>query len=71
MIGAGARALIQRGFESEGRTLAPDRLEELFGRFMVHYGENICVTTRLFLASSAPSTGWRRQDLSSRSAPTR
>ena len=48
MIGAGARALIQRGFESEGRTLAPDRLEELFGRFMVHYGENICVTTRLF-----------------------
>src|SRR6478752_10163789 len=48
MIGAGARALIQRGFESEGRTLPPDRLEELFGRFMVHYGENICVTTRLF-----------------------
>jgi phosphoglycolate phosphatase len=48
MIGAGARALIQRGFESEGRPLAPDRLEELFDRFMVHYGANICITTRLF-----------------------
>ncbi|MBB4039380.1 phosphoglycolate phosphatase [Microvirga flocculans] len=48
MIGAGARALIQRGFEAVGKELAPDRLEELFRQFMVHYGENICVETRLY-----------------------
>lgn len=48
MIGAGARALIERGFETAGRELAPDHLERLFERFMVHYGANICVRTKLF-----------------------
>jgi phosphoglycolate phosphatase len=48
MIGAGARALIARGFEAAGRELAPARLEGLFDRFMVHYGANIRVETRLF-----------------------
>lgn len=48
MIGAGARALIARGFEAAGKELAPGHLDELFQRFMVHYGENICVETRLF-----------------------
>ncbi|HZH53329.1 MAG TPA: HAD family hydrolase [Microvirga sp.] len=48
MIGAGARALIQRGFEAAGKELAPARLEELYRQFMVHYGENICVETKLF-----------------------
>ena len=48
MIGAGARALIQRGFEAAGKELTPDHLDELFRQFMVHYGENICVETRLF-----------------------
>lgn len=48
MIGAGARALIERGFEAAGKELAPDYLDELFRQFMVHYGENICVRTELF-----------------------
>ncbi|MBM1174009.1 HAD family hydrolase [Microvirga arabica] len=48
MIGAGARALIQRGFEAAGKELTPDYLDELFRQFMVHYGENICVRTRLY-----------------------
>jgi phosphoglycolate phosphatase len=48
MIGAGARALIQRGFEASGKELAPAYLDELFRQFMVHYEENICVETRLY-----------------------
>lgn len=48
MIGAGARALIARGFEAAGRELSPQRLDALFAEFMVHYGENICVRTRLY-----------------------
>jgi phosphoglycolate phosphatase len=48
MIGAGARALIERGFEATGKELTPARLDELFRQFMVHYGENICVRTQLY-----------------------
>jgi phosphoglycolate phosphatase len=48
MIGAGARALIERGFEAAGQELAPAHLDELFRRFLVHYGENICLSTRLY-----------------------
>ncbi len=48
MIGAGARALIGRGFEAAGRELTPERHEELFREFIAHYGENLCVETRLF-----------------------
>lgn len=48
MIGAGARALIERGFEAAGKELAPAYLDKLFGQFMVHYGENIRVRTELY-----------------------
>src|SRR3712207_1887212 len=48
MIGAGARALIERGFEAAGKELTPGHLDELFRQFMVHYGENICLRTRLY-----------------------
>ena len=48
MIGAGARALIERGFEAAGKELTPGHLDELFRQFMVHYGENICIRTRLY-----------------------
>jgi phosphoglycolate phosphatase len=53
MIGAGARALIERGFEAAGKELLPARLDELYRRFMVHYGENICVRTQLFPGARA------------------
>jgi phosphoglycolate phosphatase len=48
MIGAGARALIERGFEAEGKEVTPAHLDALFKQFMVHYGENICVRTTLY-----------------------
>lgn len=48
MIGAGARALIERGFEAAGKELTPAHLDELYRQFMVHYGENICVKTQLY-----------------------
>jgi phosphoglycolate phosphatase len=53
MIGAGARALIERGFEAAGKELLPARLDELYRQFMVHYGENICVRTQLFPGARA------------------
>ena len=59
MIGAGARALIERGFEAAGKELTPAYLDELFRQFMVHYGENICVQTRLFPGRRrGPRHGW-------------
>jgi len=48
LIGAGGRVLLQRGFEAAGLELAPSRLDDLYRRFLVHYGENICRETRLF-----------------------
>jgi phosphoglycolate phosphatase len=48
MIGAGARALIQRGFAAADLELAPDRLERHFHEFLIHYGANLCNESRLF-----------------------
>jgi phosphoglycolate phosphatase len=48
MIGAGARALIERGLEAAGREVTPDRLDELHRFFLAHYTANLCVHTRLF-----------------------
>ncbi len=48
LIGAGGRVLLQRGFEAAGLELAPSRLDHLYPRFLVHYGDNICNETRLF-----------------------
>ncbi|RVU21038.1 phosphoglycolate phosphatase [Methylobacterium oryzihabitans] len=48
LIGAGARALIERGFAVSGRELAPDRLEELFRVFLAHYGQNLCEVSHLY-----------------------
>ncbi|AWN52312.1 phosphoglycolate phosphatase [Methylobacterium sp. 17Sr1-1] len=48
LIGAGARALIQRGFAAGGRELTPDRLDELFLVFLAHYGQHLCDVSHLF-----------------------
>jgi phosphoglycolate phosphatase len=48
MIGVGARALIERGFEAAGKELAPAHLDELFRQFMAHYSQNICIRTELY-----------------------
>jgi phosphoglycolate phosphatase len=48
LIGAGAKALIQRGFSAAGEPLPTDRLEYLFGQFLEHYGEHLCDHTYLY-----------------------
>jgi phosphoglycolate phosphatase len=65
MLGAGARALIQRGFAASGRVLAPLKLEALFGDFLAHYNAHIADRTKLYpgvekaLAAFARD-GWRQ-----------
>lgn len=53
LVGAGARALIQRGYAASGVSLAPERLERLFGEFLAHYRERIADETRLFPGAEA------------------
>lgn len=48
LIGAGARALINRGFAQHGVTIEEPRIEELFQDFLKHYGENLCIETKLY-----------------------
>ncbi len=48
MIGAGAKALIQRGFSAAGEPLSTERLERLFGEFLDHYGAHLCDHTYLY-----------------------
>ncbi len=48
LIGAGAKALIRRGFEAEGRSLAPAEHERLFDDFIAHYGEHLADSSHLF-----------------------
>jgi phosphoglycolate phosphatase len=48
MISAGGRGLLQRGFEAARREPTPDLIEDLYRRFLAHYGQNLCVATRLY-----------------------
>jgi phosphoglycolate phosphatase len=48
LIGAGAKALIRRGFEAEGRALSPEDHERLFEDFIAHYGEHLADTSHLY-----------------------
>jgi phosphoglycolate phosphatase len=48
MVGAGARALIARGFTAAGRTLEDARLERLFGDFIEYYEAHIADESYLF-----------------------
>lgn len=48
MLGAGARALIERGYASAGRSIGKARLEELFHLFLAHYEAHICDHSHLF-----------------------
>jgi phosphoglycolate phosphatase len=65
LVGAGARALIERGFAASGRTLEPQKLAALFGDFLAHYNAHIADLTQLYpgvetaLAAFARA-GWRQ-----------
>jgi phosphoglycolate phosphatase len=48
MIGGGARKLIERGLEAEGRAASTDDISRLTGDFIDHYAENIAVASRPF-----------------------
>jgi phosphoglycolate phosphatase len=48
LLGAGARALIKRGFAASGRSLEPEAIERLFGDFLEYYNAHILVRTRLY-----------------------
>lgn len=48
MIGAGARALIARGFAAAGTRLTPERAERLFGDFVARYRDHIADESRPF-----------------------
>ena len=48
LLGAGARALIARGFAASGRDLPAEKLQRLFERFLTHYEAHIADESRLF-----------------------
>ncbi|RBP16450.1 phosphoglycolate phosphatase [Roseiarcus fermentans] len=65
LLGAGGRALIQRGFAACGHELSPQKLEMLFGDFLAHYNDHIDVHTRLYpgvldALDAFESAGWRQ-----------
>jgi phosphoglycolate phosphatase len=65
LLGAGARALIKRGFAAAGRSLDPQEMEALFADYLTYYSAHIVVHTRLYpgvdkaLATFARA-GWRQ-----------
>jgi phosphoglycolate phosphatase len=65
LLGAGARALISRGFAAAGRSLNSQELEALFADYLTYYSAHIVVHTRLYpgvdkaLATFARA-GWRQ-----------
>ncbi|MGZ5843243.1 MAG: HAD family hydrolase [Xanthobacteraceae bacterium] len=48
LIGGGARMMIARGIEAEGRTVTPAELERLFQDFLAHYSEHIADRSQPF-----------------------
>jgi phosphoglycolate phosphatase len=64
LVGAGARALIARGFALGGRPLQPEKLETLFAMFLDYYNAHIADHSRLFPGVVAcldrcAAAGWR------------
>lgn len=53
VVGAGARAMIERGLALSGRPVTPERREVLFHDFLAHYGDNLAVETTLFDGAAA------------------
>ena len=48
MIGAGARKLIERGLEAEGRSVTPDDMDRMTADFIAYYADHIAVESRPF-----------------------
>jgi phosphoglycolate phosphatase len=48
LVGAGAKALIERGFRAAGRPLAPEKLEAIFEALLVHYLDHVAERSFLY-----------------------
>jgi phosphoglycolate phosphatase len=53
MVGGGARAMIERGLQAEGRTLGTAEIDRLFRDFIAHYGAHIADHSRPFAGVEA------------------
>ena len=71
LLGAGARALITRGFAASGKTLDPPTLEALFADYLEYYKVHIADRTRLYPGVDKALTALRAQAGGRRSAQTR
>src|ERR1044071_6452027 len=48
MIGSGAKVMITKGLEAEGRTVSPAQLDRLFINFLDHYSDHIADRSKPF-----------------------
>jgi phosphoglycolate phosphatase len=48
LVGGGAKAMIARGLEAEGRVLPPAKLEQMFADFIAHYSQHLADRSRPF-----------------------
>jgi phosphoglycolate phosphatase len=48
LIGGGARAMITRGLQAEGRDIAPAKLEQMFADFIAYYSEHVADRSQPF-----------------------
>ena len=48
LVGGGAKAMIARGLEAEGRPCPPPRLEELLADFIAHYSDHLTERSQPF-----------------------
>jgi phosphoglycolate phosphatase len=65
LVGAGARALIARGFAASGRSLEPEKLEALFVDYLSYYSAHIMERSRLYpgvdkALAAFERAGWRQ-----------
>jgi phosphoglycolate phosphatase len=65
LVGAGARALIARGFAASGKSLEPEKLEALFVDYLSYYGAHVMERTRLYpgvdkALAAFERAGWRQ-----------
>ena len=65
LVGAGARALITRGFAASGKSLEPEKLEALFVDYLSYYSAHIMERSRLYpgvdkALAAFERAGWRQ-----------
>lgn len=65
LVGAGARALIKRGFAASGKSLEPEKLEPLFADYLSYYSAHIMERSRLYpgvdkALAAFERAGWRQ-----------